>query len=105
MTTPTPPRLSGDPKTDLPALAKYMGDIYRSLVLEDQLPQTRARLGAVDITGISDAGPDSKVISRTGKHLAIFTDPPTADEMETLRQLVNALAIVGTKIIQAAQLQ
>lgn len=106
MTTPTPPRLTGDTSSDTLALEKYMGDIYRSLVNESQLPMRASRLAAVPVSAIANSAPEgTKVIDLTPVALPAFTDPPTADEMEALRQLVNGLTVIALKIVQAAQLQ
>ena len=105
MSTPSPPRLTGDVKSDLFAIVKYLGDFFRSLVVESQLPQARQRIAAVDVTAISAAGADAKVTSRTATQLPTFSNPPTPAEMAALQALVNGLSAVALKMVQAAQKQ
>lgn len=106
MTVPTPPRFTSDPSKDSYLIAKYLGDIYRALVTEDQLPGRASRTAKVSATAISKAAPSgTKVIALTPVVLGTFTDPPSAAEMEALRKQVNALSAAVLSILQAAQLQ
>lgn len=101
MTTPTPPRLSGDPGKDSQILLNYMAALYKSLVVEDQLPAVRRRTAAVDISTIATG----TTLTATPKQLATFTDPPTAAEMETARLLINGAVTVLVNVVKAAQVQ
>lgn len=72
-TIPTPPRLTGNPKVDAQILTSWAYDLYKAVVVEQQLP---SRLNA-----IADIAPLTITISAS----------PTQDEVTALRDTINAI--------------
>lgn len=72
-TIPPPPRLSGNNQADLAAIVSWAYDLYKAVVVEQQLPD---RLNA-----IADLDPITTTISAT----------PTQAEVDELKQKINAI--------------
>lgn len=72
-TIPPPPRLSGSPQVDTQALTNWAYDLYKAVVVEQQLPQ---RLNA-----IADLDPITTTISAS----------PTQAEVQELKDKINAI--------------
>ena len=77
-TTPTPPRLTGNPADDSKAMVDWAWILYKNLVIETQMAQ---RLEA---------------IANVSKLTQTITDPPTKTEVENIQTAVN-------EIIEAAR--
>lgn len=72
-TIPTPPRLSGNPQVDAQLLTNWAYDLYRTVVVELQLPDR--------INAVADLPPLTTSISAS----------PTQGQVEELRDKINAI--------------
>src|SRR6185312_13202634 len=85
VSTPTPPRLTGDPAKDVFLQQIYLGDLQRALIQDAQLTRRAARLAAVDIAKITNpAAATAKIVELTPIALPAFSSPSTDVEMAAL---------------------
>lgn len=71
MTTPTPPRLTGDPSTDIASLQTWAYAMYQDLVVENRVVQ---RLDAIRTLPL---------LTQT------ISNPPTKAEVEAIQAKIN----------------
>lgn len=73
MTTPTPPRLTGDPSTDIASLQTWAYALYQDLVVEQRVVQ---KLDAIAALG---------TLTQT------ISNPPTQAEVQAVQDKLNAI--------------
>lgn len=79
MPTNRPPRLSGNTTQDLQATVEWAWDLYRNLVIEEQVENR--------LTAVASVSPLTQTISAT----------PTQSEVEALQAKVNELIAAAQK--------